>query len=111
MAWGNRRTVYAVCDKFLWKYAESHLRNSLERFQFTTVNEKYFDVNLTEFDALEQFYKYNNLIFFCALDSDDQVSAHVKSIMNEDVKNKLLKKALAYFPWKISGQMTNMCFF
>jgi len=98
MAWGHRQTVYAVADNQIWKYAESPLRKTLERYQFTTVNEQFFEVKRADFKALDQFYKYNNLIFYCDLQSKSPVSEHVKSVMTDAIKKQVEEDGIGMFP-------------
>ena len=69
MAWGSVQKISVFADDSVWKYAETPLRSSLERFYYTTENETYFDVERVGFNKIEQFYKFNNLIFFCNISS------------------------------------------
>lgn len=86
MSWGHKQTVYVFADDNVWKYAKSHLTKTLERVRFTTVNEKVFLVKRAPIDNLDNFYKYNNLIFFCNLESNDKVSTYIKEIMGSKVE-------------------------
>ena len=67
MSWGHKQDIYVFADDNVWKYAEQHIRKSLERFQFTTENESIFTVKRTPMDKMEQFYKFNNLLFLADL--------------------------------------------
>jgi hypothetical protein len=89
MAWGHKQTVYVFADDNVWKYAKSHLVKTLERLRFTTENEKVFVVKRAPIDNLDNFYKFNNLIFFCDLESTDEVSAYIKEIMGSKVESEV----------------------
>ena len=97
-AWGKNQTIYVFADNSVWKYAEKHLRKSLERFQFTTTNESYFELKRADYNAIDQFYKFNNLIFLCDLQSDAPVSDHVKSIMNDTIKEDVSTNNVGMYP-------------
>lgn len=86
MSWGHKQTVYVFADDNVWKYAKSHLVKTLERVRFTTENEKIFVVKRAPIDNLDNFYKFNNLIFFCDLESNDKVSTYIKEIMGSKVE-------------------------
>ena len=60
MAWGSVQKISVFADDAVWKYAETPLRSSLERYFYTTENETYFDVERVGFNKIEQFYKFNN---------------------------------------------------
>jgi len=97
-SWGHQQTVYVFADDNVWKYAEPHLRTSLERFQFTTENEEFFEVKKAPINSIEQFYKFNNLVFFCDMESDGEVSSHVKSIMGDKIAEEIKVNAVAMYP-------------
>ncbi|MDP8200522.1 MAG: DUF4837 family protein [Candidatus Tenebribacter burtonii] len=89
MSWGHKQTVYVFADDNVWKYAKGHLLKTLERVRFTTENEKVFVVKRAPIDNLDNFYKFNNLIFFCNLESNDKVSAYIKEIMGSKVESEV----------------------
>jgi len=97
-SWGHQQTIYVFADDNVWKYAEPHLRKSLERFQFTTENEKFFEVKKAPINSIEQFYKFNNLVFFCDMESDEEVSSYVKSIMGDKIAEEIKVNAVAMYP-------------
>ncbi|MDP8268846.1 MAG: DUF4837 family protein [Candidatus Tenebribacter davisii] len=97
MSWGHKQTVYVFADDNVWKYASGHLKQTLERDQFTTENEKVFVVKRVPIGNLENFYKFNNLIFFCNLESNDDVSSYIKEIMGEKVKAEVKKNKVAMY--------------
>jgi 5-bromo-4-chloroindolyl phosphate hydrolysis protein len=98
MSWGNRQDIYVFADDNVWKYAEHYIRKSLERFQFTTENESVFIVKRTPMDKMEQFYKFNNLLFLADLSSDEPVAAYVKKIMGSQVEAEVTEKSVGIYP-------------
>ena len=89
MSWGHKQTVYVFADDNVWKYAKSHLIKTLERVRFTTENEKVFVVKRAPINDLDNFYKFNNLIFFCDMESNDKVSTYIKEIMGSRVESEV----------------------
>jgi len=79
MSWGHKQKIYVLADQEDWNVIELHLRNEIEKEFFTTDPEKYFELLRADFDALEQFYKFKNLIFCCTLKSHGKVSKFVRS--------------------------------
>lgn len=98
MSWGHRQTIYVFADDSVWKYAEAPLRKNLERDYFTTENETFFEIKRIQFKQLEQFYRFNNLIFFCDLESYGNVSEYVKSIMGETVTEQVNEEFGEIYP-------------
>ena len=98
MSWGHKQDIYVFADDNVWKYAEHHIRNTLERFQFTTENEPYFLVKRTPMDKMEQFYKFNNLLFLADLDSNEPVAAYVKKIMGKQVEGEIAANSMGVYP-------------
>lgn len=89
MSWGHKQTIYVFADDNVWKYAKGHLKKTLERVRFTTENEKVFIVKRAPIDNIDNFYKFNNLIFFCDLESNDNVSTYIKEIMGSKVESEV----------------------
>lgn len=98
MSWGQQQNIYIFADDNVWKYGETHLRNSLERYYFTTENETYFEIRRISVEQLEQFYRFNNLIFFCDLTSEAPVSSYVKRIMGEQVASEVTANSAGLYP-------------
>lgn len=96
-SWGRQQTIYAFADNHIWKYAETPLRNSVERMTFTTENETLFELKRASFDAIDQYYKFKNLIFYCNLESNDPVSEFVKSKMDPAIIAKVKKQKVGMF--------------
>ena len=97
-AWGQLQKVYVFADDDIWKKAKVILEKSLTRSYFTTEDEKYFEVERAKYDDIEQFYKYNNLIFLANLKSHDNVSEHVKSIMQQTTLDNVKKSGAGIYP-------------
>ena len=98
MSWGHKQTIYVFADNNVWKFAERHLRDTLERYYFTTENEPYFEVKRAPLDKLEQFYKFNNLIFLADLESSAPVSAYVKTIMGSAIETEIAENKVGMYP-------------
>jgi hypothetical protein len=98
MAWGSVQEISVFADDAVWKFAETPLRSSLERYYYTTYNETYFDVERVGFDKIEQFYKFNNLIFFADMESDQDISRYVKNLLGESIKVEIEENAVALIP-------------
>lgn len=97
MSWGHRQTIYVFADDNVWKYAENHLKKTLERVRFTTENEKVFVVKRAPLENLDNFYKFNNLIFFCNLASDDEVSTYLRKIMGKQVETEIQRELVGMY--------------
>lgn len=97
MSWGHKQTVYVFADDNVWKYAKSHLIKTLERVRFTTENEKVFVVKRAPIDNMDNFYKFNNLIFFCDLESNDKVSTYIKEIMGAKVESDVNEELIGMY--------------
>ncbi len=97
MSWGHKQTVYVFADDNVWKYAKVHLLKTLERVSFTTENEKVFVVKRAPIDNMDNFYKFNNLIFFCDLESNDKVSTYIKEIMGSKVEAEVKENMIGMY--------------
>ena len=97
MSWGHKQTVYVFADDNVWKYAKGHLIKTLERVRFTTENEKVFVVKRAPIDDMDNFYKFNNLIFFCNLESNDKVSTYIKEIMGAKVEAEVNENLIGMY--------------
>ena len=97
-AWGQLQTVYVFADNDIWNKAKTVLEKSLAKVYFTTEDEKYFEVKRAEYKNIEQFYKYNNLIFLADLKSDGEVSDHVKSIMQQSTLDNVKTNGAGIYP-------------
>ncbi len=98
MSWGHKQDIYVFADDNVWKYAEHYIRNTLERFQFTTENEPFFTVKRTPMDKMEQFYKFNNLLFLADLSSNAPVASYVKQIMGTQVDAEIAANSVGVYP-------------
>ena len=98
MSWGHKQSIYVFADDAVWQYAEKPLRESLERVTFTTDNEQYFEIERIEYSRLEQFYKFNNLIFFCDISSQEEVAQYVMSIMGDEVMEQVRENNVGIYP-------------
>ncbi len=98
MSWGHKQDIYVFADDNVWKYAEYHLRKTLERTVFTTINEQYFEIKRAPVDKMESFYKFNNLLFLANLDSSAPVAGYVKQIMGETVIQQIEQNSVGIFP-------------
>ena len=98
LAWGKRQHIYVFADDNVWKYAEKKLRNTIERTYFTTVNEKMFTLERITFNRLEDFFRFNNIIFYCDASADTPVSKYVKDRLGEKLDIELEENGAAMFP-------------
>ncbi len=96
MSWGHKQTVYIFADDNVWKYAEQPLRETLERPQFTTTNETYFEIKRVK--DIEQYYKFNNLLFLCDMESNNDISTYVKDIIGSKIKQDIKENSVGIFP-------------
>ncbi len=97
ISWGQDRVIYVFADEQIWKYAEAPLRESLERFRFTNVNESYFEVKRADYKNIEQFYRFRNLIILGNTSSDSQVSAWLKKTLPEKKLEEVTKNHYGLF--------------
>ncbi|MDY6915874.1 MAG: DUF4837 family protein [Candidatus Cloacimonadota bacterium] len=97
-AWGHKQTIYVFADDNVWKYAKQHLEDSLERYVFTNRNEKYFTLQRAPYEKIEQFHKFNNLIFFCDMQSNKPVSVFVKDKMGSQVEKDIQENSVGMYP-------------
>ncbi|MFO7896928.1 MAG: DUF4837 family protein [Candidatus Cloacimonadales bacterium] len=98
MAWGKKHVIYIFADDAVWQGAENQLRRTLEREYFTTENEKYFQIKRVPFADLEQFYKYNNLIFMGDLSSESKVNSYIKSVISARIKAEVEENLVGIYP-------------
>ena len=97
-AWGHLQIVYVFADDDIWNKTKGIIEKSLSQNYFTTENESYFEIKRAKFENLEQFYKYNNLIFLSNLKSNADVSNHVKSIMSQSTLENVQKNGAGIYP-------------
>jgi len=97
LAWGHEQTIYAFADEKVWTYAEQHLRNSIERFFFTTENETYFDLKRTDIANIDQFYRFKNLIFLADLQSEEPVARYVKNRLSQNALESVKENGVGMF--------------
>lgn len=98
LAWGHRQTIYAFSDSPVWKYAEDDIRQTLERTYYTTVNEKMFTLERPDYENIDDFFRFNNLLFYCNMESNDPVSTYVKDILGDQVNATISADGAAIFP-------------
>ncbi|MCF7920728.1 MAG: DUF4837 family protein [Candidatus Cloacimonetes bacterium] len=98
LAWGQRQMIYAFADDFVWKQAENEIRNTLERTVYTTVNEKMFEVKMVLHNKIDDYFRFNNLLFYCDWESDNAVSSYVRSILGDQVLEKLKTDGAGIYP-------------
>ncbi len=97
LAWGHKQTIYTFADDRVWRYAEQPLRDSIERLYFTTENETFFDLKRADFNAIEHFFRFKNLVFFCHLDSDQEVSRYVRNRLTESAIQSVKENGVGMF--------------
>ncbi|MDD3501084.1 MAG: hypothetical protein PHE19_01515, partial [Candidatus Cloacimonetes bacterium] len=97
MSWGHEQTIYVFADSDIWKDAEYYIKYSLERPFYTVQNEKLYEIKLGDMNALDQFYKYKNLLFLCDLSSDKPVAQSVKKMMNTEMKDYVNNRGVGLF--------------
>jgi len=97
LSWGHEQTIYVFADDRVWYYAEQYLRESIERYYFTTENETYFDLKRGDFSSLDLFYRFKNLIFLAHLDSDRHVSNYIKQNLTENVIQSVNENGVGMF--------------
>lgn len=98
MAWGHKHVIYVVADDAIWKKAEPQLRRTLERYVFTTENEKFFEVKRAEYKDLDLYYKFNNLIFLGDLKDNTPVNEYIKGIISDKIKQQVKENQVGIYP-------------
>jgi hypothetical protein len=94
---GQNQTIYVFADDYVWDLSEPHLRESLERYFFTTENEQLFDVVRGDFDRFRQQQRFRNIIFISDLNRRGEVTDFVRKIMNEHaINNAIARNATMY---------------
>ncbi len=96
-SWGKLQTIYVFADDDIWKIIKKPLKKVLEVEYYTTENEKYFEIKRASFTDLKEFYKYNNLIFLADINSKNDVSEYVKSVMKKELIDEVSKKKKAIY--------------
>ena len=97
MSWGQKQKIYVFADPHVWKMAEEPLRYTLERPIFTTFNEKEFEIEHADIEKIEQFYKFNNVIFIGDLGSEDAVSVYLKDYLSKEVMQNVQETSVGMF--------------
>lgn len=97
LSWGQDHVIYVFADDNVWRYAEQPLRESLERYYWTTENETYFELKRAKFQDLSTFYRFRNLLFLGHLDSNNEVSAYVKERLSEKVISSVKENGVGLF--------------
>jgi hypothetical protein len=98
LAWGQRQKIYVFADDQVWRYAEDELRKTLERTFYTTVNEKMFVLERIDFNKLEDYFRFNNIIFYCDASSKADVSSYVRERLGQKLDDEVGKSGGAIFP-------------
>jgi len=98
MSWGHRQTVYVFAEDDVWNALHSLLENNLGRDYFTTNNENYFEVKRAPLKSLEQFFKFNNILFLSYLNSNSELAQYIKQIMKKRVQQDIQKNGVAMYP-------------
>ncbi|MBC8385296.1 MAG: DUF4837 family protein [Candidatus Cloacimonetes bacterium] len=98
MSWGHPQTIYVFADDHIWNKVKPDIEANLGRFYFTTENETYFEIKHAPVNSIEQFFKFNNLLFLTDLSSNGEVSKYVNEIMNEKVKTEISQNSIGMYP-------------
>ncbi len=96
-SWGHLQTIYVFADDHVWKYAEGHLRQTLEREFFTTQNEKLFEIERVPLSAYDSHSRFNNILILGNLQSVDSVSMFVKKLATPEMVDLTKKKLGSIF--------------
>ncbi len=97
LSWGHEHKIYVFADDLVWRYAEQHLRNSLERYYWTTENETYFDIQRVSIEDISHFYRFRNLIFLGHLDNGGEVSQYIDRRLTESALATVRKEGVGLF--------------
>jgi hypothetical protein len=89
LSWGHKQKIYVLADSPVWNVSEEVLRETLERPIFTTFNEKEFELERADFKDLEQFYKFNNVVFLGNVNSNNDVAVYLRDYLSEHVINEV----------------------
>ncbi|MDP8321296.1 MAG: DUF4837 family protein [Candidatus Stygibacter australis] len=98
LAWGKKQKIYVFADDNVWKYAEDDLRQTIERTYYTTLNEKMFELERISFSKLEDYFRFNNLIFYCDASSEQEVSKYVKERLGSKIDERIAADGGAIYP-------------
>jgi len=89
LAMGEDRDVYVFCDPANWKALEPFVRSGIEREVPITYPEKYFNLILADVKEAPSLAKYKNIVYIGDLESNEPVSAYMKSILDTSFKNRV----------------------
>ena len=98
MSWGHRQTIYIFAEDDIWNLLHEKLENNLGRVYFTTNNENYFEIKRAPLKSLQQFFKFNNILFLSYLNSESELANYIKEIMGEKAEKDLKKNGVAMYP-------------
>ena len=98
LAWGKKQKIYVFADDNVWKYAEDDLRQTIERTYYTTLNEKIFELERVPFSKLEDYFRFNNLIFYGDVSSEQEVSKYVKERLGSKIDERIAADGGAIYP-------------
>lgn len=98
LAWGHIQQIYVFSDENIWQEAEPDIRPVLEKPVFTTIEEKMFEITRVSHDKINDYFRFNNLIFYCDWSSDDDVSSYVKENLGNQYDKNLAEDGVVLLP-------------
>lgn len=78
IAFGDERDVYLFCDDANWNALKPFVQSAIEQEVLLVYPEKYFKLIRKDISEYPAYAKYRNLLFIGDLESDGQVSRHMK---------------------------------
>ncbi len=97
LSWGQQQTIYVFADNNVWNKVEDIIKGNLCRFFYTTDNENYFVVKRAGFEAIDQYYKFKNLLFLGDVNSNDEVANYIKESLNKSLIDKVKNDGFGLF--------------
>jgi hypothetical protein len=97
ISWGQDQVIYVFADEPVWKYAETPLRDTLERLRFTNINESYFEIRRADIKNIDQFFRFRNLIFLGNIDSNLPVATFLKSTLPKKKLDEVKRNKVALY--------------
>ncbi len=97
ISFGENSEIYFFADTPNSSVVYGVLDSSLSRTVQLTVEERYFELINSPITEFENLKRYKNLIFCGTLSGRDEVSRHIRSVLDQELQNKVKQSGAELF--------------